>query len=178
MHNDWRTADMWFLSQAFLPTLMSITQVMSTLPCPVLEALSCSHWRKPWANSKKRQAGVIRLEKSFVEWTSKPWRCNSGSDIGIVSCCYLSFFFRIFSIHMKCLQHQWRFCCNNNSRIIPKVAGMRILFSYSFILYYKEGNCFLLSEVGGGDLGTGSGFPSPSGLGGEEEIKAIISLLL
>lgn len=57
---------------------------------------------------------------------------------------------------------------------------MRILFSYSFILceVFKEGNCFLLSEVGGGDLGTGCGFPSPSGPGGEEEIKAIISLLL
>lgn len=57
---------------------------------------------------------------------------------------------------------------------------MRILFSYSFILceVFKEGNCFLLSEVGGGDLGTGCGFPSPSGPSGEEEIKAIISLLL
>lgn len=69
---------------------------------------------------------------------------------------------------MKVLESQWRFCCNNNDTVIPKVAGMRILFSYSFFLcgVSKEGNCFLLSDVGDGDLGTGHGFPLPSGLGG------------
>lgn len=57
---------------------------------------------------------------------------------------------------------------------------MRILFSCSFILceVSEEGNCFLLPDVGGGDLRTGCGFASPSALGGEEEIKTTIFLLL
>lgn len=45
---------------------------------------------------------------------------------------------------------------------------MGILFTNSFMLceVSKEGNCFLLSDVGDGDLGTGGGFPLSSGLGG------------
>lgn len=139
-----------------------------TRACSVPILVGSELWWVVKIKSKQRgKTSVVSLENELVE---PPGSRSMAAEatLEFLSCCEFSFFSRPFSVHMKALQTQWGFCCNNNNRVIPKVAGMGILFSNSFILceVSKEGNCFLLSDVGGGDLGTGGGFPSPFGLGG------------
>lgn len=163
---------MWCSPQALFFRPQSSTSPQSRMLC--CQGMGSAHPGRLRAMvGCENQEQTARKDKScqsgeWVGWTTRPWIYGSGSNIGIVSCCEFSFFSRPFSVHMKALQTQWGFCSNNNNRLIPKVAGMGILFSNSFILceVSKEGNCFLLSDVGDGDLGTGGGFPSPSGLGG------------
>lgn len=168
MCDDWITTDTWCSPQAsFL--IPEVPHHLSHEHCSthahphrLWAVMACENQEQTTIKPKCFRAGEC------IGWTTRPWICSSGSDVGLVSSDHFSFFSRPFSVHMKVFQSQWGFCCNNNNGVIPKVAGMGILFSNSFMLceVSKEGNCFPLSDVGDGDLGTGGGFPPSSGLGG------------